>query len=223
MNDLIKTLASLKFTVGLLVALLVALAAGTLVESARDTETAGRLVYHSGWFRAILVLFGVNTLCAILLRWPPNKHRIGFLVTHAAMLVILVGALVTDRFKDEGSLALWEGEASDTFVASTGARHSLPFSVRLDDFEIDYYQGTQRPAMYRSRVTVLDPEAGGSFPAVIEMNRELTYRGFDFYQSSFQQADGREMSILTVSKDPGRALVFLGYALLVGGMGTVLG
>lgn len=223
MNDLIKTLASLKFTVGLLVALLVALAAGTLVESARDTEAAGRLVYHSGWFRAVLVLFGVNTLCAILLRWPPNKHRIGFLVTHAAMLVILVGALVTDRFKDEGSLALWEGESSGAFVTRGGAEHLLPFSVRLDAFEIDYYQGTRRPAMYRSRVTVLDPEAGGSFPAVIEMNRELTYRGFDLYQSSFQQADGREMSVLTVSRDPGRWIVFLGYALLVGGMGTVLG
>ncbi|HLE84111.1 MAG TPA: cytochrome C assembly protein, partial [Thermoanaerobaculia bacterium] len=110
MNDVIKLLASLKVTVGLLVFLLFALAAGTVVESARGAEAAGRLVYYAAWFRVLLVLFGVNTLCAILLRWPPTRHRIGFLVTHAGMLVILVGALVTDRFKVEGSLALWEGE-----------------------------------------------------------------------------------------------------------------
>lgn len=222
---MIKLLASLKFTVGLLVALCFALAAGTMIESAQGAERAQELVYYSVWFRAILVLYGVNTLCAILLRWPPNNHRIGFLVTHAAMLVILVGALVTDRMKTEGSLALWEGQEGNSFQlrsATPGEVAALPFAVRLDAFEIDHYQGTMRPAMFRSRVTVTDP-AAGAFPAVIEMNRELSYRGYKFFQSSYQQVDGREMSILTVSKDPGRLVVFLGYFLLVGGMCTVLG
>lgn len=226
MNDLIKLLASLKMTVGLLVAILVALAVGTLVESAQGTDAAGRLVYYSPWFRLLLVLFGVNTLCAILLRWPPTRHRIGFLVTHAAMLVILVGALVTDRWKTEGQLALWEGEEGSAILLTggvAGGSHALPFAVRLDAFEIDHYPGTQRPAMFRSRVTVIDSAAGGSFPAVIEMNRELTYRGWKLFQSSYQQVGGREMSVLTVARDPGRLIVFLGYFLLVGGMTTVLG
>jgi cytochrome c-type biogenesis protein CcsB len=228
-NDVIKLLASLKVTVGLLVFLLVALAAGTVVESARGAEAAGRLVYYAAWFRVLLVLFGVNTLCAILLRWPPTRHRIGFLVTHAGMLVILAGALVTDRFKIEGSLALWEGEEGSAFVlrgdgeGGEGSEHVLPFAVRLDAFEIDVYPGTMRPAMFRSRVTVLDAEAGGPFPAVIEMNRELTHRGWSFFQTSYQQVGGREMSILTVAKDPGIWIVFAGYFLLVGGMCTVFG
>lgn len=225
MNDVIKLLASLKFTVGLLVALCFALAVGTMVESSQGAEQAQKLVYYSVWFRAILVLYGVNTLCAILLRWPPNNHRIGFLITHSAMLVILVGALVTDRMKVEGDLALWEGQESNTFQlrsATPGEVGELPFAVRLDSFEIDHYPGTMRPAMFRSRVTVNDPTAG-SFPAVIEMNQELTYRGYKFFQSSYQQVEGREMSILTVSRDPGRLIVFLGYFLLVGGMCTVLG
>jgi len=224
-NDLIKLLASLKMTVGLLVALLVALAAGTLVESAQGTEAAGRLVYHAAWFRVVLVLFGVNTLCALILRWPPTNHRIGFFVTHAAMLVILVGALVTDRFKTEGQLALWEGEEGSEILLpdGSGGRSELPFAVRLDAFEIDVYPGTMRPAMFRSRVTVTDPSGAGSFPAVIEMNRELTYGGWKLFQTSYQQAGGREMSVLTASRDPGALVVFLGYFLLVGGMSTVLG
>jgi cytochrome c-type biogenesis protein CcsB len=225
-NDVIKLLASLKFTVGLLVTLLFALAAGTMVESTQGAEQAQRLVYYSVWFRAILVLFGVNTFCAILLRWPPSNHRIGFLITHSAMLVILLGALVTDRLKVEGDLALWEGQEGSSFFLrgnAHGAQAMLPFAVRLDAFEIDHYPGTMRPAMFRSRVTVSDPATGTFFPAVIEMNRELAYKGYKFFQSSYQQVDGREMSILTVSKDPGQLIVFLGYFLLVGGMCTVLG
>ena len=36
---------------------------------------------------------------------------------------------------------------------------TLPFAVRLDAFEIDYYEGTRRPAQFRSRVTVKDRRA----------------------------------------------------------------
>ncbi len=227
MNDWIKKLASLKLTVTLLVLLLVALAAGTVVESSQGTDAAGRLVYYSLWFRVLLLAMGVNTLFAIAVRWPPNNYRIGFLVTHTALLVILAGALVSARFKVEGQLALWEGQESPVFAlrtdSPTGAQATLPFSVRLDAFEIDYYPGTHRPAMFRSRVTVTDPELGGSFPAVIEMNRELSYRGYKLFQSSYQQAGGREMSVLSVSHDPGQLIVFIGYFLLLGGMSTVLG
>ena len=37
----------------LLVLLLIALAAGTIVESRTDTATAGRLVYYAPWFFAL--------------------------------------------------------------------------------------------------------------------------------------------------------------------------
>jgi cytochrome c-type biogenesis protein CcsB len=60
-------------------------------------------------------------------------------------------------------------------------------------------------------------------PAVIEMNRELAYGGWRFYQSSYQQTQEREMSVLAVSRDPGEPVAFAGFVLLVGGMCTVLG
>ena len=47
---------------------------------------------------------------------------------------------------------------------------TLPFAVRLDAFEIDYYEGTRRPAQFRSRVRVEDH--GRETPAVIQMNQE---------------------------------------------------
>jgi len=221
MRDPIRLLASLKLSVILVVVLLVALAAGTMVESTQDSAAAGRLVYQAVWFRLLLAALAINTLCALIDRWPPTRQRIGFYLTHGSFLLILVGALSTEMLKTEGQLALWEGEQSETIVNPFNqAPHQLPFAVRLDDFQIDTYPGTRRPAMFRSRVTVVDPTAG-SFPAVIEMNHELTWRGWSLFQSSYQMANGREMTVLSVSKDPGQTVVFVGYLFLLLGMTTV--
>ena len=97
---------------------------------------------------------------------------------------------------------------------------TLPFAVRLDAFEVDYYEGTRRPAQFRSRVIVKD--AGRETPAVIEMNHELAYGGYKFFQSSYRETPGRDQTILSVSKDPGEPIVFLGYYGLVAGMIVVL-
>src|SRR4029453_2570137 len=105
---------------------------------------------------------------------------------------------------------------------SGGTSAPLPFTVRLESFEIDYYQGSRRPAMFRSRVMGADRGSGAQCPAVIEMTTELAYRGYRLFQSSYTETPGRDQTILAVSKDPGQPIVFLGYGLLVLAMTTVL-
>ncbi len=215
----IERLGSLKLTVVLLLVVGVVLAVGTIFESLRGAEAA-RAVYYAPWFFALEGLFGLNLLAALIVRWPRNRWRIGFALTHGAMLLILVGAMMTVMFKVEGRLPIWEGQSSD--VVFQGDKEgdlpplTLPFKVRLDAFEIDTYQGTQRPAMFRSRVVV--EEAGSERPGVIEMNKPLSHGGYTFFQSSYQIQGGREMTILSVAKDPGQTVVFIGYTLLVIGM-----
>ena len=228
MKAWIHRLGSITIAIALLTIVLVVLAAGTIVDSTRGMEAASRLVYDSLWFRLLLGAYALNLLFSLIDLFPWGRQRIGFVLTHGSMLVILGGALTTLVFKQEGRLALWEGEQTDQVSqgSRTGALEgapplTLPFKVRLDAFEIDYYQGTRRPAMFRSRVTVTDP-AGGSFPAVIEMNHELSHAGWRFFQSSYQQTAGRDQTILSASRDPGQPIVFLGYCLLVAGMITVL-
>jgi len=224
MRRWIELLASLKLNVALLVFVLLVLAGGTIVEAIYGTQIA-RSIYFAPWFLGALALFGINLLCSLWVRWPWGRFRIGFVLTHGSMVLILLGSLATYLLKVEGQLALWEGQESNVFVdAGTPGevdRHTLPFSVRLDAFEIDYHPGTRRPAMFRSRVQVIDPLMGEPQPAVIEMNRELSYGGYKFFQSSYQQTDGREMSVLTVSRDFGQPVVFVGYVLLILGMITV--
>lgn len=224
MPPFVRALASLKLTVVLLLSIAALLSLGTILESLRGAE-AGRAVYSAPWFLALQGIFALNIGAAMWERWPRNRYRIGFLITHTSVLLILVGALATAAFTIEGRLPLWEGESADHFLrdrpGQREVRYSLPFSLRLDAFEMDVYPGTRMPAMFRSRVTLRDA-SGAEQSGVIEMNHPLSYGGFRFFQSSYQIREGREMSVLSVSRDPGQPIVFLGYGLLVLGMLVVL-
>jgi cytochrome c-type biogenesis protein CcsB len=222
MSVWIRRLGSLKLAVGLLAAILVALAVGTVIESMNGTEAARGAVYAALWFRALLGLLCVNVAASILERWPWGRWRVGFLLTHGSLLVILAGGLVTELAGLDGHLAIWEGESGSTIALPGGESSGLPFSIRLESFEIDTYPGTQRPAMFRSRVVVQDPARGATRPAVIQMNQELSYGGYRFFQSSYQRTPERDMTVLSVAKDPGQPIVFFGYFMLLAGMITVL-
>lgn len=95
----------------------------------------------------------------------------------------------------------------------------LPFSLRLDRFQIDHYQGTRDPSEYSSQVTVR--EANGEFSCRISMNEPLELQGFTLYQSSYEDANPRPItSIFSVNRDPGRIWKYAGSLLLV--LGTIL-
>ena len=224
MNQFFRLLASLKLTVILLILIAVALSFGTILESLQGAEAA-RAVYYAPWFFALEGLFAANLIGAIWERFPRNRYRIGFLITHASMLLILGGALATAAYTIDGRLPLWEGESAARILRAgphgSESDYPIPFSVRLDAFELDRYPGTERPAMFRSRVTVRDA-SGAEHPGVIEMNHPLTFGGYSFFQSSYDMRNGKEMSVLSVSKDPGQPIVFAGYILLVLGMLVVL-
>jgi cytochrome c-type biogenesis protein CcsB len=229
MRDLVHRFASLRVTVVLVVLVLLALAAGTIVESLHGAPAAGRTVYQAPWFRALLAVFALNLTASLVDLWPWGRRRIGYALMHGSMLVILAGGLLTEARKVEGQLQIWEGEESTAVVggvepgstAEPRTVATLPFAVKLDSFEVDYYEGTRRPAQFRSRVVVKD--GGAETPAVIEMNRPLAHAGYKFFQSSYRETPQRDLTILAVSKDPGEPVVFLGYYGLVLGMLVVLG
>ena len=60
----------------------------------------------------------------------------------------------------------------------------LDFDVELKDFRVGRYEGSMRAASYESGVFVK-----GLGATTISMNDPLKYRGFTFYQSSFQEAE----------------------------------
>ena len=151
-------------------------------------------------------LFAANVIASIATHFPWGKKRAGFLTTHSALIVILVGASVTYFFKQEAQVQIFEGETST----------QLPFAIKLNRFVIDRYPGTMRPSNFRSEV-----EIDGQ-PQAIWMNHPLSAHGWALFQSSYSQEPGRTATVLSASKDPGQPIVFFGYGLLVGGMVLVL-
>ncbi len=88
----------------------------------------------------------------------------------------------------------------------------LPFGIRLDRFELERYPGSMSPASYSSYVTIIDKEKSLTMPYHIYMNHVLDYRGFRFFQSSYDMDE--KGTVLSVNHDPGTLISYLGYLLM---------
>ncbi len=104
------------------------------------------------------------------------------------------------------------------FSVSYGPRKiRLPFSLYLKDFQLKRYPGSNSPESYASEVVLKDPEKGIDEPFRIYMNHILNYRGFKFFQSSYDTDE--KGTILSVNHDAlGTTLTYLGYLLMALGM-----
>ncbi len=88
----------------------------------------------------------------------------------------------------------------------------LPFEVKLRKFELKRYPGSMSPSEYSSYVTVIDKERNVTMPYHIYMNHVLDYRGFRFFQSSFDPDE--RGTVLSVNHDPGTWITYIGYLML---------
>ena len=92
-----------------------------------------------------------------------------------------------------------------------------PFSIKLNDFQLEKYPGSESAASYASEITVIDPKE--SFDFRIFMNHILDYKGYKFFQSSYDLSSEFEQTHLSVNYDFwGTFITYLGYSLLYTGM-----
>jgi cytochrome c biogenesis protein len=92
-----------------------------------------------------------------------------------------------------GNAMIPEGQASDTAViprADGVLIQQLPFTIQLKQFHIEFYS-TGAPKLFASDVVVRDHETGKTFPATIEVNKPLIYKGLAVYQSSFEDGGSK--------------------------------
>jgi cytochrome c biogenesis protein ResB len=107
---------SIRLAMLLLAVLIIATITGTIVESRLDTAVAQSYVYDAPWFMAWLLLLCVNLVGAVLVRYPWKPHQLGFVITHAGIVTILVGAIVGRIWGFEGSLTLFKGQPPVDFL-----------------------------------------------------------------------------------------------------------
>lgn len=127
-------------------------------------------------------------------------------------------------------VSLWGGKGSVTqpepyiiggenFLMRFGPMEvDLPFAIRLDDFVLGTYPGSDRHSSYRSEVSVYpkgaNPLESGEQHSIY-MNHVLDYEGYRVFQSSYDTVDGVELSQFSVNHDFwGTSITYIGYLLL---------
>jgi len=190
----------------------VLLVIATIVEKLCGTEVAVHWFYTAPWtvaLWALAVLFGGWYVIAA---FRSGRMRWSVFGIHLAFVVILLGAMLTHTFGIEGAVPLRIGDSTRTYFTREGTEKTLPFTVALDDFQVQYYAGTATPEDYLSRISVRS--AGETATAELSMNHIFRYRGWRFYQSSYDEDAGGCTLLLT--HDPaGIAVTYSGYILLL--------
>jgi hypothetical protein len=116
-RSVFRFLSSVKLAVILLAVLIVATAVGTIYESRFDAKVARAYVYEAPWFDVWMIFLAVNLAAAAFSRYPWKKHHTGFVITHAGIITLLVGAVVGRIWGVEGTMTLFIGnEPSNRLV-----------------------------------------------------------------------------------------------------------
>lgn len=199
-----------RLSFSLLALILFVLVGATLFEKFHGTEAAARLIYGSTWFTLLWVLFAAVSLTYLLERHLSRRPAV--LMLHLSLIVILIGALLTHLWGEQGSIHLRKGESAKEWSLvgndTENDIRQLPFSIHLKDFKIQYYPGTQSPMDYMSFIEI----DGMGFQ--VSMNHIARHEGYRLYQSGYDN-DG-EGTYLNICHDPwGIGVTYTGYALLL--------
>ena len=186
-------------------AIIVLLAAATIVEGVKGTAFAHENIYGTVGFLALWTAFGVAGTVYILKK--KLYGRVAVFMIHLSFVVIMLGALTSWLTAESGTLHVRQGEVANMMKTDDGKNITLDFKVRLKNFHVEYYPGTDAPMDY---VTEID--AGGE-TVDISMNNIGGYRGYRFTQAGYDS--DMNGSILGIYHDTwGIGITYLGYAML---------
>lgn len=113
---LYQFLGSIKLAVPLLIVIGVILIAATFYESQVGSATVQRLIYKSPWFGGLMFLLALNLMVSALSRYPwRGPRKVGFVLTHLGLIVLIAGSAAVIHLGLEGMLPLQiEGGTNST-------------------------------------------------------------------------------------------------------------
>ena len=194
-----------KTVIALYMIVVVVMAAATIVEKNQGTSYVSEYIYGAWWFSALWALL---TAAAVFYFIRRRVRRPSVVALHLSFVVILAGALLTHLTARQGAVHLRTGETTNHYQTPDLQEHTLPFTISLRHFEVQYHEGTQAPSDYRSHIVI-----NGSEQRVVSMNKIVSYSGVRLYQSSYDE--DLQGTILALNSDPwGIPVTYAGYALL---------
>jgi len=121
--------------------------------------------------------------------------RLGPLITHASIVIILIGGIFVARFGFSDYRSIPVGETIDV-------PHS-DFQVRVDDFRMEFYPNSRTPREYTSKLTIIQYGVP-RLTKTTEVNHPMKYKGVKFYQSGYglmDAADSMNVVEIELSKE----------------------
>jgi cytochrome c biogenesis protein ResB len=146
---------------------------------------------------------------AVYLRGDRNRlAAIATLVTHVAVLALLLGAILSRGLGWREELAIGPDESKEVGYGSQ-------LALRNDGFVIERYPDGSA-ADYQARISVINGNqvvTSGS----VRVNQPLTYGGVGLYLRGYGETEGSYSLTLLAVRDPGYGLVIgAGFLLLLG-------
>ncbi|MFM7681467.1 MAG: cytochrome C biogenesis protein, partial [Bacteroidota bacterium] len=135
LQKLLSALYSTRLMALLFIGFATAMAAGTFIEDAFNTETARIWIYNAWWFEAIMVFFVINFFGNIKRYQLYKKEKWATLLLHLSWIFIIIGAFVTRYISYEGLMPIREGAISNTVYSD------MPHLTAFVDGE---YQGEMK-------------------------------------------------------------------------------
>lgn len=188
----------------------VVLMVATIIEKFYGSSFVQEYIYGA---RLMIILWLLLAHCTVFYLVRSGVHkRFATFMLHISFAVILFGAYTTWKWGVQGRVHLRQGESAECFVSADGEEHAFPFSLKLDNFELKYYEGTFAPMDYISHLEITDGEQ--KINGEVSMNNILSHRNYRLYQAGYDK-DG-EGTTLAVSYDPwGIGITYTGYLLLL--------
>ena len=213
-----RILSSFVTTIVLLLLYGFGLAVATFIEKYHGTAAAKAMIYYSPLFFLLQFLLVVNFLVIAVKYQYLKLRRWGVMLVHSSFIIILLGALASFLFGEEGILHIREGESTDQMAVRQGdltTFHTLPFTVELEKFTLTRYPGSSSPSSYESELVVRVD--GQTRRERVFMNNVLDIKGYRLFQASYDPDE--QGTVLSVNHDvAGRNITYTGYLLLVIGL-----
>ncbi len=133
----------------------------------------------------------IETEKTITLYSEKGKYsRLGVPITHLSILLILIGGIIGSVYGFRGHVEILKGETVNQAylrVKDQEVPKPIGFSVRCDDFKINYYNlpGKEKYVKdYTSLLSILE-DGKEVLKRSVQVNHPLHYKGLAFYQSSY--------------------------------------
>ena len=157
-----KSLASLKLAVAVVLALGGLSAWGTFVEAQfNDATAAQKIVYQSPWMLGTMAMLCVSLIAVMVDRWPWKERHTGFVLAHIGILILIAGALLTQKYGVDGSLTMGMGQSArlvavgETDLAVYSSLDGEKYS-KVFDREVDFFR--ERPREHPLSIPLPDAE-----------------------------------------------------------------